>query len=115
MAEAKYHVHVPAVDPSGYPLHPELPNAAQQWLNGVQPRLFKSTWVEGPHQHRYGPAHHVVAIAEDSPESDSYVKQLATHVGELSGHPAVDVHKHSKDGIQVWTVPNHGRNVGYDP
>ncbi len=76
------------------------------WLQRSQPRLFEQMHVEGPHEHVYGPAHHLVTLAEDSPETDAYVKQLANHVGELTNHPTIMVNKHGEKGIEGWPVSN---------
>lgn len=117
MSQATYRVQIPTTDKLGMPLHPQLPEAAHQWLRSNQPRLFSEIWTEGPHQHSSGPTHHLVTVAEESPETDGFVKQLAAHVGELANHPFIPVHKQGKNGVQSWTVPNrkyvHGAPSAY--
>lgn len=109
---AKYHVTIPTMDELGQPLHRMLPTAAHQWLYESQPRLFHETWVEGPHAHSFGPAHHLVTVAEDSPETDSYVKQLAAHVGQIANHPVIAVGKHGEGGMESWPVANKSYQPG---
>lgn len=103
---------MPTTDQLGQPLHRLLPSAAHQWLSDSRPRIFRQTWVEGPHQHSYGPAHHLVTVAEESPETDSFVKQLAAHVGELANRPVVSASKHGKNGLEAWEIANRHYREG---
>lgn len=109
---AQYRVQIPATDLTGFPLHPQLPAGAHKWLAEKQPRALQQAWVEGPHQHAYGPGHHLVVIAEESPEMDSHVKQLAAHVGELANHPTVLASKQGKNGLESWVIPNRKYTEG---
>jgi len=115
--QATYRVQIPAQDHLCQPMHPEFPQAAHQWLLAQYPRLFHESWIEGPHQHSYGPVHHLVTQAEDDPMVDGFVKQLATHVGEMTNHPAIGASKTGDKGVQSWTVPNrkHVPNMGAHP
>lgn len=118
MAQAQYRVHIPVTDDLRQPLSRHLPIAAHQWLHSAQPRLFEGSWVEGPHTHvhRRGEpqeAHHLVTVAEDSPETDSYIKQLAAHVGEVANHPGISAMKTGPKGTEHWIVPNRNYMEGW--
>ncbi len=104
--QATYRVQIPQTDHLGQPMHPQLPEAAHEWLIAQKPRLFNESWIEGPHRHRQGPVNHLVTIAQDDPETDGYIKQLATHIGEMTNHPAIGASKSSDKGVQSWTIPN---------
>jgi hypothetical protein len=104
--QAFYRVQIPQTDHLGQAMHPDLPQAAHEWLLSQYPRLFHESWIEGPHTHRQGPVNHLVTIAQDDPMVDGYVKQLATHVGEMTNHPAIGASKSSDKGVQSWTIPN---------
>lgn len=58
-----------------------------------------------PGQHAM-PHDNLVAYAEDTPESDSHMRQTAVYVGELANCEAVAVVKKGKQGHQTWTVRN---------
>lgn len=52
--------------------------------------------------------HHILHLyAEDIPESDSHVKQIAAYVGEIANSPAIFAAKSGKQGTQTWTIANH--------
>lgn len=111
-AKAMYRVTIPATDELGQELHARLPDAAHRWLRSTHPNLFHDGWVEGPHRGLNGPVHHVVTIADDSPESDSYVKQLAAHVGEVANQAAVSAMKTGPNGAESWIIPNRSYAQG---
>lgn len=115
--QATYQVGIPTTDHLGQNMHPQLPEAAHEWLIRQRPRLFQESWVEGPHQHRQGLVHHLVTIAQDDPETDGYIKQLAHHIGEMTNHPAIGASKQGTKGSQAWTIPNrkHIPGLGADP
>lgn len=48
----------------------------------------------------------LVLKAEDSPYTDSFVKQMASYVADVTGAQTITVSKHGKNGIQVWPVRN---------
>lgn len=52
------------------------------------------------------PHDQLVTFAEESPEMDSAMKQLAAYVGEVANQWGIFVVKEGKQGIQTWTVPN---------
>lgn len=114
--QAQYRVNVPTIDTFGQPLHEGLAHAGHQWLRS-QGRLFQDGWVEGPHHGLGGDVKHIVAIGEDSPESDSYVKQLAAHIGQSANHLAISASKTGPDGVETWIVPNRHfvEGQGADP
>jgi|SRR5208282_2529593 len=106
MKQAQYRVHVPTTDNLGQRLPTNLPHAAHQWLYHAKPRYFEDIWIEGPHRHAQDERHHIVAVALDDPETDSHVKQLAAHIGEIANHPFIPVTKQGEKGTQSWSVPN---------
>lgn len=104
--QALYRIPIPTTDELGQPLHERLPHASHRWLRSTHPNLFHEGWVEGPHEGLNGPAHHVVTIADDTPETDSYVKQLAAHVGDIANHQAATAVKTGPNGAESWIIPN---------
>ena len=117
MSQAHYRIHIPTTDTVGQKLHHLLPAAAHQVLHDAHPRLFNQTWVEGPHHHAQGPMHHLVTVAEDTPETDSHVKSVAHDIAEFANHPEISVYKQADKGPQTWTVvnKNHVPGVGAAP
>lgn len=115
--QALYRISVPAHDELGRALHERLPSASHRWLRSTHPNLFHDGWVEGPHEGLNGVANHVVTIADDTPETDSYVKQLAAHVGEVANHPATTAVKTGPNGAESWVVTNrnYAPGVGASP
>lgn len=100
MAKAKYTVQVPKADTLGNSLR--VGQAAHQFLVTGPLRLDLVTLSAGhPHD-----ALHV--HADDTPEHDSHVKQLAAFLGEVSNVEGITAAKEGKSGIQTWTVPNRG-------
>jgi len=104
MAQARYTIHVPQTGR-------DLTSAAHHWLHyGPGPK------IESSHIHRdlesaHGMMDHIVAVAEDTPESDSHMKQLAHHIAEAGNLPHGKVLKENgKAGIQTWTI----RNMSYN-
>lgn len=80
---------------------------SHQWIKGKLGREISTIHSEGPHIDHDGQAFkHLVIVSNDSPEVDSHVKQLASHVGELTNHPATAVLKEGKGGPQGWTIAN---------
>lgn len=106
--QARYAIHVPTTDNLGQPLR-DLAQAAHE-------HLFRNGAVEGSYIERgkvgnwrdYAPEimDHLVTFAEDTPETDSHLKQAAQHIGQLANQEAVSVEKHGKDGPMLWIVDN---------
>ena len=49
--------------------------------------------------------HDVVTVrGEDSPYTDSFVKQTAVYAGQVALVPQVTVSKRAKGGVQAWTL-----------
>jgi hypothetical protein len=107
-----YRIPVPTTDSLGRELHQRLPDAAHRWLRSTHPNLFHEGWVEGPHRGLASPVHHVVTVADDTPEADSYVKQLAAHVGEIANLPAATAMKSGPNGAESWIIPNRSHVPG---
>lgn len=104
--KAVYRIPIPLTDELGQQLHERLPDAAHRWLRSTHPNLFHDGWVEGPHRSLNGQVHHVVTVADDTPETDSYVKQLAAHVGDVGNHAAITAMKSGPKGSEAWIIPN---------
>lgn len=105
MAHAKYSVYVPKHDTLGNPLA-DLAKAAHDHLAyGPTKRHIKGSQIHRGIEMGSGPHDVVVAYAEDSPEMDSHVKQVASFVGELANHPSLFVSKEGKN-VTSWPIRN---------
>lgn len=107
--QAKYVLMIPHKDNLGNDLG-DLATAAHYWL-------FKMTgnegsYIEGPKRGNWrdDPQEtfdHLITYAEDSPEMDSHIKQLAVHIAEAANQWGMFVAKEGgKSGIQSWVIPN---------
>lgn len=111
MAQAKYTVMVPLKDNLGQQLK-DLATAGHHWLFlGPGPKV-EGTYIEGPKKGNWrdNPQeefNHLVTVAEDTPEMDSTVKQLAAHIADVANQWGIFVMKEGKNGIQSWTIPNN--------
>lgn len=61
---------------------------------------------EGPHVGEHGAHRHLVVVALDQPEGDSYIKQLGAYIGGVTGHRYTYIVKHGSQGIQPWRILN---------
>lgn len=105
MAEAKYEVLIPQTGR-------DVAQHAMQYVHNAyqgeagQDRIMahvernREVLVNG----QMAPHDVVVLQAEDQPYSDSFVKQLANYIGEVTMQPVTTVSKSGKSGIQVWPI-----------
>lgn len=112
---ARYRIYIPAHDTLGNEL-PHLGDAAHQhlWASAG----FERSHTSGPHRGNYrnNPAadfYHFETAAPDIPESDSHVKQLAHHIGDIANHPYVHVEKTGSKGVEPWVVTNMNHDPGW--
>jgi hypothetical protein len=110
-SSAKYIVRVPTHDPHGNLLQDLTPICWQHLQNKI-PQLIHSMHAEGPHAGHQGTHRHLHILAYDTPETDSHVKQVATHVGQLVNHQTILVSKEGAQGAQAWHVPNQHYDGG---
>lgn len=104
-------IQIPATDKHKNRLK-DLGPVAWQWLEHKIPHLIHSIHIEGPHAGHKGSKRHLHVLALDTPESDSHVKQLAVHIGELVNRRYVFVHKEGSSGIQTWRLNNKAYDGG---
>lgn len=97
MAKAKYTVMIPNDAPN-------VAVAAHHFLSYGPARIDAATVQHGI------PNDSLVVYAEESPEMDSQMKQLAVFVGEIANAQAITVVKEGKS-IATWTM----RNPHYAP
>lgn len=111
MAEAKYVIMIPTTDNQGNKLV-DLATAAHHWLfygplkvqgSYIDPGK-KGNWRDNPQEIM----DHLVTFAEDAPEMDSHIKQLAVHVAQVANQWGIFVTKESKQGPQSWVIDNPG-------
>lgn len=105
MASAKYEILIPQTgrDVAQHALqyvHSAYQTEAGQ--NGIMAHVDRNREVLVNGQ--VAPHDVVVLQAEDQPYSDSFVKQLATYIGEVTQQPVTTVSKTGKGGIQVWPI-----------
>ena len=110
MAQAKYIIHIPTVDNEGNDLV-DLASAAHHWLfYGPGPKI-EGSFIEGPVRGNWrdNPQEtfvNLVTYAEESPEMDSTMKQLAVHIAEAANQWGMFVVREGKNGPQSWVVDN---------
>lgn len=97
MAKARFTIHIPRHDELGNPLR--VAEATHHYV-------FHGPWridsAQVSHGHPYDALH---IYADDIPENDSAVKQLAVFAGELANVPSVSAAKDGKH-INAWTLTN---------
>lgn len=108
MPDARYTLAIPASDTLGNPL---VNLAAYAHQHIVQTRKHKDTVVEPGKSRirsdgRPETVHHLVTIAEDLPETDGSMKQLAAYVGDVANHQGISCTKDSKNGPVHWHIDN---------
>jgi hypothetical protein len=113
-SQAKYTIHIPTHDNLGQPLR-DLATAAHRHLfqNGVIEGSYiepgkKGNWRNDPQE----TFDHLVTYAEDKPETDSHLKQTATHIADLANQWGVTVTKEGPKGPMLWIVDNPGYRDG---
>jgi hypothetical protein len=67
----------------------------------IEPNKYAHNPGEQPQPHDF-----VVAYADDLPEHDSHIKQLAHSIARDGGHRAIYVLKEGKDGVTQWAIDN---------
>lgn len=97
MAKAHYHVEVPSRDEVGNPL--AIGHAAHQYVTNGPMKIDSAQIVSG---HPHDTLH---VYADESPENDSHVKQIAAFVGELANQPSVFAAREGKN-TSTWHIPN---------
>lgn len=110
MSQAKYVIHVPTHDNLGNELV-DLATAAHHWLFAGPGPKIEGSFIEGPVRGNWRDDpqetfNNLVTYAEESPEMDSAMKQLAVHVAQASNNWGMFVVREGKDGPQSWVVDN---------
>lgn len=117
--KARYTIMIPKQDDLGNQLNDLAATAHHHMFYG--PVKTQGSWIERDkvgHWHD-GPAEpydHLVTVAEDRPEVDSHIKQLAAGLGGLANRKAIYTLKENKDGIndQIIDNPNYARTSASD-
>jgi hypothetical protein len=119
MPQARFLIMIPTHDNLGQKLQ-DLATVAHEWL--YRSAGIKGSRIEGPSRGNWADDpqetfYHLVTVTDDTPENDSYVKQLAVHIGELANQWAVHVEKDTSKQIQEWNIsnPNYEDGAGADP
>lgn len=107
MAEAKYSIMVPKQDNAGNPIN--VTDAAYHYLVYQAPIQVHGAHVDpnkwGHWNGRREEYDLINCYAEDTPESDSYIKQLGAYVGEVANQEVVFVTKTGKQ-VNTWPIRN---------
>jgi hypothetical protein len=119
--QAKYTVMIPTHDNLGQQLG-DIPTAAHHWLFYHPKVKVQGSYIQGPMKGNWRDDpqetfHHLVTYADDTPEMDSTIKQLAHHVADVANQWGVFVAKEGgKQGIQSWVIdnPNYRHGEGAD-
>lgn len=120
MTLAKYTIQIPTTDNEGNQLA-DLASAAHESLFRYGPQ---SNQVQGTKIYR-GVAGNwrsdaqeifdeLITYAEDTPEMDSTMKELATHVAEIANQWGVMVFKEGEDAPKMWMM-QHPNATGEGP
>lgn len=104
MAEARYEILVPLTATQTESIsHASADHLSKMLPNGrVHVEPARVVWVDEG-QKMFVP---VVYQGEDTPEADSYVKQAASYVGDVTNEESIIVSKVGKQGIQTWPIRN---------
>jgi hypothetical protein len=110
MAQARYTVMIPQKDNLGNNLG-DVASAAHHWLRYGPAPSHQGSFIHRNIQGNWRDDEpelfdHLVTVAEDHPEMDSHIKQLAAHVGDATNQWGVFVMKEGKSGIQSWVIDN---------
>lgn len=108
MPDARYTLFVPTVDNLQNPLIP-VAQYAHQWLfqtygnqgSYVDPGKIGLWRDDAPETYD-----HLVTVAEETPEFDSAIKQLAAYIAEVCNQWGVFCTKEGKHGITRWEISN---------
>lgn len=104
MALARYTVVVPKVDHQGNPLR-DVAQAVHHLLSYSSPMQTRHAYIDGGKRGAYD--HDVVvAHAEEHPKHDSYMKQMAGYIGDVTNHPVIHATKTGQKGMQAWDIAN---------
>lgn len=108
-SQAKYTIMIPVKDNLGNPLG-DIATAAHQWL--WQATGNEGSYIEGPKRGNWRDDpqeefNHLITVAQDTPEMDSHIKQLAMEIARGANQWGVFVTKEGgKAGIQSWVIDN---------
>lgn len=107
-SQALYTIQIPTTDNLGNQLH-DLATVGHHWLwqnAGIQGSRIRrgvhGNW-EGNPQETFDD---LEIVAEDKPEMDSYVKQLAAHLNEAANQWGMFVIKQGGGNVQSWVISN---------
>jgi hypothetical protein len=114
--QAKWTVMIPQKDNLGNDLG-DVATAAHHWLHyGPGPKVdgsFIHRNIQGNWRDEPAELHdHLVTVAQDTPEMDSYVKQLAHHIGEAANQWGVFVMKEGGGNTHSWVIDNRNYQEG---
>lgn len=113
--DAKYTVLIPRHDNMGNPLS-NVTEAAHDYLVYKLPGKFQGVYVDpGKWGHWEGSREEydiLVAHGEDTPENDSYIKQLGAYVGELANQEIIFATKTAKQ-VSTWPIRNSHYLAGF--
>lgn len=92
----------------------DIATAAHQWLYQVTGN--EGSYIEGPKRGnwRNDPQqefNHLVTYAEDTPEMNSHIKQLAMEIARGANQGGVVVVKEGKGGVQQSVIENPNANL----
>ena len=111
--EAKYEVLIPKADNLGNPLIDLAPHAMHYLSKSIiTTSIHVDTGRRVFWEGREEPFDALVVTAEDKPQIDSTIKQLAAYVGEVANQDLVLVSKHGTNGIDTWPIKNASYQEG---
>lgn len=107
----------------GVPIHDNLGNKLKDIATEVHHMIHdrgisQGSYITGPHRSNWEKdaqelIEHVVTVANDTPENDSHIKEIAAHVGQVCNQWGVFVMKEGSQGIQSWVINNPSYQEGH--
>ena len=114
MAQAKYTLFIPTSDDQGSPLR-QLAEHAHRHLMEVLPRAV--IHIEPARQMSHGrqPESHeaIVIHAEDTPITDTRIKQVGAQIAEVANRWGIVGVKEGKQGVRTWEISNPHHQPGH--
>lgn len=111
--QALYTIQIPTSDNLGNPLG-DLATAGHHWLwqqTGQQGSRIRRG-IHGNWEGEQEVYDDLEVMAEDTPEMDSHIKQLAKHLNEAANQWGMFVMKQGAQGPQSWVIDNPSYQEG---
>lgn len=106
--QARFTIGIPINDNLGNPLE-DLSTKVHHILHDQG--VLKGSYITGPHKSNWAKdpqemIEHFITVADDTPENDTHIKNVAKYVGEAANQWGTFCMKEGHKGIQSWVINN---------